>query len=223
MGFIHEFHFSMSLAQNSERTRTSVEKKCRPNTLTPVLQQPLCCGCTCPASLAAPGHAVHLTVPWACPQAQSPAAPFHGTWRPCQPSISLQFCVWLSAGRPVELWRVFKAGYRTIRFVFYRVSRWLGSPAARKKCRGWYSAKICPFVKAEGLEAEAEEGSRRGWGGAGCWGRCRVGRLPGGEAAGWVGWAGRQRRALQSHLRAQGLQAGWSDSLVHWASLCPAL
>lgn len=107
VGFVHEFHFSMSLAQNSERSGTSVEKRCRPNTLTPVLQQPLCCGCRCPARLAAPGHATHLTVPRACPQAQSPAAPFHSTWRPCQPSISLQFCVRLSAGRPVELWRVF--------------------------------------------------------------------------------------------------------------------
>lgn len=93
MGFIHEFHFSVSLAQNSERTGTPVEKRCRLNTLTTVLQQPLCCRCRCPAMLAAPGHASHLTVPRACLQVQSPAAPFHGAWRPCQPSVSLQFCV----------------------------------------------------------------------------------------------------------------------------------
>lgn len=72
-----------------------------------------------------------------------------------------------------------------IRFVFYPVLQWLGRPAAQK-CRGWYSARS-PSVKAEGLEAEAGEGSRRSWGGAGWWGRCWVGRLLGGEAAGWAG------------------------------------
>lgn len=92
MGFIHEFHFSVSLAQNSERTGIPVEKRCRLNTLTPVLQQPLCCGCRCPARLAAPGHTSHLTLPRPCPQVQSPAAPFHGAWRPCQPSVSLVLC-----------------------------------------------------------------------------------------------------------------------------------
>ena len=44
----------------------------------------------------------------------------------------------------------------------------------------------------------------------------------GGGGGGGGRGPGRQRRALQPHLRAQGLQAGWSDPSVHWASLCPA-
>lgn len=155
----------------------------------------------------APGHCPHLTVPRACPQAQSPAAL---TARACQPSISLLVCCPVICGEH----------HRTLWLVFWKqvnafpLGLSLPGLCVVGQCPAFWELQHQLHVplasaKAWRLSGGAQESGAKG--GAGCWGSgAGVGGClgVGGLLGAWVGWADRQSEGLQSHLRAQGLQGG---------------